>query len=65
MTKGEIIQHDIPAVMLDLSASGIGIVRSLAKKGIRVYAFDTKGNIRREPKTIACNILTVTVREGS
>jgi UDP-N-acetylmuramoylalanine-D-glutamate ligase len=59
------MQHDIPAVVLDLSATGNGIVRSLAKKGIRVYAFDTKGNIRKEPKTIAYNILTVTVREGS
>ena len=37
------MQHDIPAVVLDLSATGIGIVRSLAKKGINVYAYDTKG----------------------
>lgn len=37
------MRHDIPAVVLDLSATGIGIVRSLAKKGIQVYAFDTKG----------------------
>lgn len=35
--------HDIPAVVLDLSATGIGIVRSLAEKGIHVYAFDTTG----------------------
>ncbi|BAU28301.1 putative ATP-grasp superfamily ATP-dependent carboligase [Aneurinibacillus soli] len=37
------MQHDIPAVVLDLSATGIGIVRSLKEKGIRVYAYDTKG----------------------
>lgn len=37
------MRHDIPAVVLDLSATGIGIVRSLKEKGIRVYAYDTKG----------------------
>jgi D-aspartate ligase len=37
------MRHDIPAVVLDLSATGIGIVRSLKKKGIDVYAFDIKG----------------------
>lgn len=37
------MRHDIPAVVLDLSATGIGIVRSLRKKGIKVYAFDIKG----------------------
>ncbi len=29
------------AVVLDLSANGIGIIRSLGRKGIKVYAFDT------------------------
>ena len=37
------MRHDIPAVVLDLSATGIGIVRSLKKKGISVYAYDIKG----------------------
>lgn len=46
MTGGGIMRHDIPAVVLDLSATGIGIVRSLAKKGIQVFAFDTKGKYK-------------------
>lgn len=33
--------RDYPAVILDLSANGIGIVRSLGRKGIRVFAYDT------------------------
>ena len=37
------MRHDIPAVVLDLSATGIGIVRSLKEKGIDVYAYDIKG----------------------
>lgn len=36
------MRHDISAVVLDLSATGVGIVRSLKKKGITVYAFDSK-----------------------
>ncbi|SFD45293.1 Predicted ATP-dependent carboligase, ATP-grasp superfamily [Bacillus sp. OV194] len=36
------MRHDLPAVVLDLSATGIGIVRSLAEQGIKVYAFDTE-----------------------
>lgn len=35
--------HDISAVVLDLSATGIGIVRSLNNQGIQVYAYDIKG----------------------
>ena len=34
-------RHDHPAVVLDLSANGIGIVRSLGRKGIQVFAYDT------------------------
>ena len=37
------MRHDIRAVVLDLSATGIGIVRSLRKKGITVNAYDIKG----------------------
>ncbi len=37
------MQHDISAVVLDLSATGIGIVRSLNEQGISVYAYDIKG----------------------
>ena len=36
------MNHSFPAVVLDLSATGIGIVRSLSEKGITVYAFDIK-----------------------
>src|SRR5699024_12411847 len=36
------MRHDISAVVLDLSATGVGIVRRLKKKGITVYAFDSK-----------------------
>lgn len=36
------MNHEHSAVILDLSANGVGIIRSLAKKGIKVYAFDTK-----------------------
>ncbi|MGM0750690.1 MAG: carbamoyl-phosphate synthase [Bacillota bacterium] len=32
-----------PAVVLDLSANGVGIIHALARKGIEVYAFDTEG----------------------
>lgn len=34
------MNHEHAAVVLDLSANGIGIIRSLARKGINVYAFD-------------------------
>lgn len=45
--KGEgVMQNEIPAVVLDLSATGIGIVRSLAKQGIQVYAYDTEGKYK-------------------
>ena len=36
------MRHDVAAVVLDLSATGIGIVRSLREKGIKVFAFDIK-----------------------
>ncbi|CAM4242862.1 carbamoyl-phosphate synthase [Bacillus manliponensis] len=36
------MDHKHAAVVLDLSANGIGIIRSLARKGINVYAFDTE-----------------------
>ncbi|RBP07831.1 carbamoyl-phosphate synthase [Rossellomorea aquimaris] len=32
-----------PAVVLDLSANGVGIIHALSRKGIDVYAFDTEG----------------------
>lgn len=40
------MNHDTPAVVLDLSATGIGIIRSLKKKGINVYAFDVEGKYK-------------------
>ncbi|MEN3772504.1 carbamoyl-phosphate synthase [Priestia megaterium] len=36
------MKHEHSAVVLDLSANGVGIIRSLARKGIKVYAFDTE-----------------------
>jgi D-aspartate ligase len=36
------MDHKYPAVILDLSANGVGLIRSLARKGIDVYAFDTE-----------------------
>ncbi|MEH7463355.1 carbamoyl-phosphate synthase [Bacillus thuringiensis] len=36
------MNHEHAAVVLDLSANGIGIIRSLARKGISVYAFDVE-----------------------
>ena len=39
-------RRDYPAVVLDLSANGIGIVRSLGRKGISVFAFDTEPKYR-------------------
>ena len=39
-------RRDYPAVVLDLSANGIGIVRSLGRKGISVFAFDTEQKYR-------------------
>ena len=38
--------HDHPAVVFDLSANGIGIVRSLGRRGISVHAFDTDPKYR-------------------
>lgn len=36
------MRHNIHAVVLDLSATGIGIVRSLKEKGINVFAYDVQ-----------------------
>lgn len=38
----EMVHHRHPAVVLDLSANGIGIIRSLARKGITIYGFDVE-----------------------
>lgn len=40
------MDHTIPAVVLDLSANGIGIIRSLYKQGISIYAFDIEKKYR-------------------
>ncbi|KGP73334.1 carbamoyl-phosphate synthase [Pontibacillus yanchengensis] len=51
------MNHDHPAVVLDLSANGIGIIRSLARKGIDVYAYDTEGSYRKGKSRLAeCDI---------
>ena len=39
-------QHDYPAVVLDLSANGIGVIRSLKRRGIPVYGFDIPSKYR-------------------
>ncbi|HZG70795.1 MAG TPA: hypothetical protein VEY51_04585, partial [Chondromyces sp.] len=36
------MNHDHPAFVLDFSANGVGIIRSLARKGITVHAYDTE-----------------------
>lgn len=46
MKGGETVQHHHPAIVLDLSANGIGIIRSLAKKGVTVYGFDVEKKYR-------------------
>ncbi len=40
------MKQNIPAAVLDLSATGIGIVRSLKKEGIQVYAYDTEEKVK-------------------
>lgn len=40
------MNHDTVAVVLDLSANGIGIIRSLGRRGIPIYAFDTKNKYK-------------------
>lgn len=47
------MNHEHAAVVLDLSANGIGIIRSLAKKGIDVYAFDTENSYKRGKSRLA------------
>ena len=39
-------RRDYPAVVLDLSANGIGIARSLGRKGIPVFAYDIEPKYR-------------------
>lgn len=39
-------RRDHPAVVLDLSANGIGVARSLKRRGIPVYAFDTEAKYK-------------------
>ena len=46
VSKAALHRRDCPAVVLDLSANGIGIVRSLGRKGIRVFAYDTEPKYR-------------------
>ncbi|MFD0824466.1 carboxylate--amine ligase [Neobacillus sp. M.A.Huq-85] len=58
------MRNDIPAVVLDLSATGIGIVRSLAKQGIRVYAYDTEGKYKiGKTRYASCGICPSPVSE--
>ncbi|MBI5874088.1 MAG: hypothetical protein HZB36_08160 [Candidatus Omnitrophica bacterium] len=39
MTK----KYEIPAIVLGMTANGLGVVRSLARGGVRVYALDSYG----------------------
>lgn len=64
MKGEESMRNDIPAVVLDLSATGIGIVRSLAKKGIQVYAYDTEGKYKiGKTRYASCGICPSPVSE--
>ncbi len=38
-------KYDVPVVVLGMSVNGLGVIRSLARKGIKVYAVDSKNNI--------------------
>jgi D-aspartate ligase len=42
----QLLNHQYPAVILDMSANGIGICRSLNKKGIKTFAFDKESNYK-------------------
>jgi D-aspartate ligase len=65
MKGGKSMKHDIPAVVLDMSATGIGIVRSLAKQGIKVHAFDTEGKYKiGKTRYASCGICPNPVSEG-
>ncbi|MGG1678045.1 ATP-grasp domain-containing protein [Neobacillus sp. NRS-1170] len=60
------MSHDTPVVVLDLSATGIGIVRSLAKEGIQVNAYDTKGKYEiGKTRHASCGICPNPVDEES
>ncbi|MEH7076917.1 carboxylate--amine ligase [Neobacillus drentensis] len=60
------MKHDVSAVVLDLSATGIGIVRSLAKQGIKVYAYDIKGKYEiGKTRFASCGICPNPVSEGA
>ncbi|WP_408607163.1 carboxylate--amine ligase [Lottiidibacillus patelloidae] len=41
------------AVVLDFSANGVGIIHTLARKGIDVYAYDTKGPYQKGKSRLA------------
>ncbi|UII58256.1 carbamoyl-phosphate synthase (plasmid) [Cytobacillus spongiae] len=46
-----------PAVVLDLSANGVGIIHALSTKGIDVYAFDTAGpHSRGKSRLATCGV---------
>ncbi|WP_231688127.1 carboxylate--amine ligase [Bacillus sp. FJAT-18017] len=40
-------KHDFPAIVLDLSINGLGIIRSLKRKGIMVYAYDVLSKYKK------------------
>jgi D-aspartate ligase len=54
---GKLVMHAHTAFVLDFSANGIGIIHSLARKGIEVYAFDTEKPYRIGKSRLAkCSI---------
>lgn len=58
------LSHDEPAVVLDLSATGIGIIRSLKQKGVRVNAYDVKGKYEiGKTRYAACGVCPSPVTE--
>lgn len=40
------MKHDVAAVVLNLSATGIGVIRNLRSKGIEVHAYDIESRYR-------------------
>ena len=60
------MRHNIPAVVLDLSATGIGIVRSLSEKGINVYAYDIQGKYEiGKTRHATCGVCPNPTSEGA
>lgn len=60
----ETMDQKHPAVVLDLSPNGIGICRSLTKKNIKIYAYDTKQRYKiGKTRYASCGICPDPIKE--